>query len=60
MIGDNTQTDIAGAKKFGIKSALVLDGFNKNERNNHKNKNLNKILKSLKAKPNFLIKDISI
>ena len=38
MIGDNTQTDIAGAKKYGIKSALVLEGFNANERNNYKNK----------------------
>mgnify|MGYP001161468581 FL=1 len=60
MIGDNTQTDIAGAKKFGIKSALVLDGFNQNELNNYKNKDLNLILKSLPAKPNFIIKNISI
>jgi HAD superfamily hydrolase (TIGR01459 family) len=60
MIGDNTQTDIAGAKKFGIKSALVLDGFNKNERKNYKNINLNEILRSLPAKPNFLIQNISV
>ena len=60
MIGDNTQTDIAGAKKFGIKSALVLDGFNKNERKNYKNINLNEVLRSLQAKPNFLIQNISV
>jgi ribonucleotide monophosphatase NagD (HAD superfamily) len=60
MIGDNTQTDIAGAKNFGIKSALVLDGFNKNERNNYKNKNLTTILKRLSVKPNFIIQNISI
>ena len=60
MIGDNTQTDIAGANRFGIKSALVLDGFNKNELNNYKNKNLNTIFKSLLVRPNFVIKNISI
>ena len=60
MIGDNTQTDIAGANKFGIKSALVLDGFNKNERKNYKNINLNEVLRSLQAKPNFLIQNISV
>ena len=60
MIGDNTQTDIAGAKNFGIKSALVLDGFNKNERNNYKGKNLTTILKKLSIKPNFIIQNISI
>ena len=60
MIGDNTQTDIAGANRFGVKSALVLDGFNKNELNNYKNKNLNTIFKSLLVRPNFVIKNISI
>ena len=60
MIGDNTQTDIAGAKKYGIKSALVLDGFNINERKNYKNKSLAKILKLLPAKPNFILKNISV
>ena len=60
MIGDNTQTDISGAKNFGVKSALVLDGFNKNELNNYKNKSLTTVLKSLPVKPNFIIKNISI
>ena len=60
MIGDNTQTDIAGAKNFGIKSALVLDGFNKNERNNYMDKNLTTVLKRLSVKPNFIIQNISI
>ena len=62
MIGDNTQTDISGAKKVGIKSALVLDGFLKNEKNTFKTKNLNLILNSLpkSSRPNFLIKNISI
>ena len=60
MIGDNTQTDIAGARKYGIKSALVLDGFNINERKNYKNKSLAKILKLLPAKPNFILKNISV
>ncbi len=60
MIGDNTQTDIAGAKKFGIKSALVLDGFKSNEINNYKNKNIKEILKILVYKPNFVIQNISI
>ena len=60
MIGDNTQTDIRGAKNYGISSALVLDGFNKNEKNNFKNKNLKIILNSLYVKPDYLIKNISI
>ena len=60
MIGDNTQTDIAVARKYGIKSALVLDGFNINERKNYKNKKLSNILKLLPAKPNFIIKNISV
>jgi HAD superfamily hydrolase (TIGR01459 family) len=60
MIGDNSQTDIAGAKRYGIKSALVLDGFNMNERKNYKNKKLSNILKLLPAKPNFIIKNISV
>ena len=60
MIGDNTQTDIAGAKKIGIKSALVLDGFKKNEINIYKYKKIKEIFKTLKHKPDFLIKNISI
>ncbi len=59
MIGDNTQTDIAGAKKFGIKSALVLDGFKRNEINNYKNKNIKETLKILEYKPSFFINNIS-
>ena len=60
MIGDNTQTDIMGAKKYGIKSALVMDGFNKNEKNNFKNKSLRVILNSISSKPNYIIKNISV
>ena len=59
MIGDNTQTDIAGAKKFGIKSALVLDGFKRNEINNYKNKNIKETLKILEYNPSFFINNIS-
>ena len=60
MIGDNTQTDILGAKKYGIRSALVIDGFNKNEKNFFKNKSLKVALKSISSKPSYIIKNISI
>ena len=60
MIGDNTQTDILGARNYGIKSALVIDGFNKSERNFYKNKSLKVALESVSSKSNFIIKNISI
>lgn len=60
MIGDNTQTDILGARNYGIKSALVIDGFNKSERNFYKNKSLKVALESVSTKSNFIIKNISI
>ena len=60
MIGDNTQTDILGARNYGIKSALVIDGFNKSERNFYKNKSLKVALESVSPKSNFIIKNISI
>ena len=60
MIGDNTQTDILGAKNFGIKSALVIDGFNNNEKNFYKNKSLKFALDSTSSKSNYVIKNISI
>ena len=60
MIGDNTQTDILVARNYGIKSALVIDGFNKSERNFYKNKSLKVALESVSSKSNFIIKNISI
>lgn len=60
MIGDNTQTDILGARNYGIKSALVLDGYNKNEKNFYNNKNLKVALNSATSKSNYIIKNISI
>tara|TARA_A100001015_G_scaffold319997_1_gene444825 strand:+ start:3504 stop:4100 length:597 start_codon:yes stop_codon:yes gene_type:complete len=60
MIGDNTQTDILGARNYGIKSALVIDGFNKNEKNFYKNKSLKVALGSVASKADYIIKNISI
>ncbi|WP_435086305.1 TIGR01459 family HAD-type hydrolase [Candidatus Pelagibacter bacterium nBUS_33] len=60
MIGDNTQTDILGARNYGIKSVLVIDGYNKNEKNFYKNKSLKVALDSASSKSNYIIKNISI
>ena len=60
MIGDSIKTDIKGALKAGIKSALVLDGFNSNEKKYYKNNTLLEIIKKIKSKPSFIIKNISI
>ena len=59
IIGDNLNTDIKGGKNYGIRTALVLDGFKK--LNKIKSNNLAfKHIKTNKNKPNYLIKDISI
>lgn len=60
MVGDSVATDIKGAKNYGIKSALVIDGFKKNEFNKYKYKNINQVLRILKPKPDYIIKNISI
>ena len=51
---------LSSARNYGIKSALVIDGFNKSERNFYKNKSLKVALESVSTKSNFIIKNISI
>ena len=60
MIGDSVNTDINGANKIGIKSALVLDGFKKNEFKKFNKKRIGQALKILDSKPDYIIKNISI
>lgn len=60
MIGDSLNTDIAGANNFKIKSALVMDGFNKSEKKIFPRSSISKITKKLRIKPNYLIKNIAL
>ena len=60
MIGDSIKTDIKGASSIGIKSALTLEGFNANEKKFYKNLNLKQIIKKIKIKPDYIIKNISV
>lgn len=60
MIGDSLVTDILGANSTGIKSALVNDGFIKGEKKKFGSLTLDKIIKKMKIKPNFLIQNIKL
>ena len=59
MIGDSLLTDILGAKRAGIKSALAHDGFIKSEKK-YINISFKKILKITKIRPDFIIKNIKL
>ena len=59
LIGDNLDTDIMGGKNFGIKTALVLDGFKKLNCFKSDNIALNEIHKK-KIIPDYLIRNIKI
>ena len=60
MIGDSLLTDILGAKRAGIKSALAYDGFIKSEKKIYKQFSFEKILKITKIRPDFIIKNIKL
>ncbi len=60
MIGDSLLTDILGAKRAGIKSALAYDGFIKSEKKIYKKLSFKKILKITKIRPDFIIKNIKL
>ena len=60
MIGDSLVTDILGAKRAGIKSALAYDGFIKSEKKIYKKLSFKKILKITKIRPDFIIKNIKL
>ena len=60
MIGDSIKTDIKGASKIGIKSALTLEGFDSNEKKFYNNLNLKQIIKKIKIRPDYIIKNISV
>ena len=53
-------TDILGAKRAGIKSALAYDGFIKSEKKIYKQFSFEKILKITKIRPDFIIKNIKL
>ena len=60
MIGDSLLTDILGAKRAGIKSALAYDGFIESEKKIYKKLPFKKILKITKTRPDFIIKNIKL
>ena len=56
----NPQDIVLWMFEHGVDKTLESYGFNINERKNYKNKSLAKILKLLPAKPNFILKNISV
>ena len=60
MIGDSLLTDILGAKRVGIKSALAYEGFIRSEKKKYKKLSFKKILKITKIRSDFIIKNIKL